>query len=384
MENYSNIKVNQGVKQYTVETKVHQKKEHLIVPVTMIVEGVLNGSHGSLLHLAEDFGKIPESWNGIPVVINHPEKDGVNVSANSPDVIDSVTVGRVYNTFVENNSLKGEVWLSLDDLTLISPDVLSAINMKQSIEVSVGVFTEDEDATGEYMGIQYNAIAKNHRPDHLALLPGAVGACSLVDGCGIRVNKSVKEGEIIMETEVNKKDGELDLTEEEMAKIAEEKMKNKVKINKEEKKMECTPCVKKRVDGLIVNTASGFEECDREYLETLSESKLDKLVPQTVEIEVNKGTTLSKEDQDALDFGKRQLKERRDGFINGIQANTSKEMWPDTVLSAMVDDTLERVFKSTKKETVVDYSLNGNGGFVVNNKITDSEDFLYPVGIEVK
>jgi len=77
--------VNNKLAGYKVKLKTHQGKTHLIVPVTMIVEGILSGSHGPLLHLAEDFGKIPESWKGIPIVINHPKKDGVYVFLEKKD-----------------------------------------------------------------------------------------------------------------------------------------------------------------------------------------------------------------------------------------------------------------------------------------------------------
>ena len=188
------IQANQKISGYTVKETTHQEKKHLVVPVTMIVEGVLNGSNGPLLHLASDFGKFPEAWNGIPVVINHPEANGLNISANSPEVIEAGKIGTVYNSRIENNCLKAEVWLEEIKLSTISPDIHSAIGLKQNIEVSVGVFTEYDATPGTYNGVEYTAIARNHRPDHLALLPGGIGACSIADGCGIRVN-SKKKGE---------------------------------------------------------------------------------------------------------------------------------------------------------------------------------------------
>ena len=114
---YSAYKQKQ-VLDYDVKLMVHQEKAHIVVPVVMMVEGVHNGSQGPLLHEITELGKFPESWNGIPVVIYHPEKDGVPVSANSPDIIDTMTVGRVYNTEVDGKKLKAEVWLD-EDLSLI-------------------------------------------------------------------------------------------------------------------------------------------------------------------------------------------------------------------------------------------------------------------------
>ena len=94
---YSSYKSKQ-VLEYDIKLVVHQEKAHLVVPVVMMVEGVHNGSQGPLLHEITELGKFPESWNGRPVVIYHPEdEDGNPISANSPEVIDKVTVGRVYN-----------------------------------------------------------------------------------------------------------------------------------------------------------------------------------------------------------------------------------------------------------------------------------------------
>lgn len=180
---------------YTIRHTTHQGKPFIVVPVIMMVEGVHRGSHGPLLHTIEDLGKFPGSWDGIPIVIDHPQdEEGNYISANSPEIIDTRTVGRTYNTFVEGTRLRSEAWLNENDLRQISPDVLASLERNEIIEVSVGVFTEDErlDTNGDWNGEEYSAIARNHRPDHLALLPGGTGACSVEDGCGIRANK--KEG----------------------------------------------------------------------------------------------------------------------------------------------------------------------------------------------
>ena len=195
---------------YTAQQRTHQGRAHLVVPVTMMVEGVHVGSAGPLLHTIAELGKFPESWNGIPVVIDHPEVNGHNISANAPDVIDARTVGRVYNTKVSGSKLKAEVWLDTDRLRQVSSVTLAQINAAEILEVSVGVFTEEQAEEGEWNGEQYNAVAINHRPDHLALLPGGRGACSVEDGCGIRANKKkgevdVKEQEIELQVMKDKK-----------------------------------------------------------------------------------------------------------------------------------------------------------------------------------
>ena len=69
--------------EYTTREAILNGREYIVVPVTMMVEGVHQGSQGSLLHTAEELGKIPESWNGIPVTVGHPAVEGKFVSANS-------------------------------------------------------------------------------------------------------------------------------------------------------------------------------------------------------------------------------------------------------------------------------------------------------------
>jgi hypothetical protein len=139
---------------------------------------------------------------------------------------------------------------------------------------------------------------------------------------------------------------------------------------KEETKMaknECPKCLEK-INKLLANKESGFDETDRVWLEVLDEKALDKaIIPKVIEkekivektVEVNK---LSAEDQAALAFGKKQMKERKEKMIKGIQANTDK-VWTDEKLGKMDEDTLEGIYKSVVKEEVPkgNYFLNGDG-----------------------
>jgi len=185
---------------YTVKNVQHQGLPYLVVPVVMMVEGVHNGSRGPLYHTIAELGKFPEAWNGRPVIVDHPEIDGQNVSANSPEIVEQQVIGTVFNTHVDDTKLKAEVWLNEEKLRQISPAVLASLQRCEPIEVSVGVFSEEEEVEGDWNGEHYTAIAHNHRPDHLALLPGGCGACSVEDGCGIRANKK-KGGNDVNENE---------------------------------------------------------------------------------------------------------------------------------------------------------------------------------------
>ena len=175
---------------YETRVEKYDGKEYLVVPVIMMMEGVHSGSAGSMLYLAEELGKYPDVWNGIPVVVTHPEKDGQNISANSPAVLNSEIVGRVFNTVIDGEKVKSEIWLNEARLAEISPEALDSIKNQKPLDVSAGIFNDVENLPGTYRNEQYSTVARNLRPDHLALLPGERGACSWADGCGIRANSS--------------------------------------------------------------------------------------------------------------------------------------------------------------------------------------------------
>lgn len=181
-----------AVNAYTIKKSKYDGIEHIIVPVVMMTEGVRSGSDGPILHSSEELAHIVAAWNGIPVVINHPQNnEGMYISANEPSV---QNVGKIFNAKFEDGKLKAEAWINPNKLKSVSAEALSYLHNQQPLEVSVGVFTDTEYKEGEFAGITYNGIARNYRPDHLALLPGGVGACSWEDGCGIRVNSLQDNG----------------------------------------------------------------------------------------------------------------------------------------------------------------------------------------------
>jgi len=179
---------------YNARQDTHEGRPHLVVPVVMMREGVHSGSHGAVYHTAEELGRYEQSWNGIPVVIYHPQENGMYVSANDRTVLERELVGRVFNTHMDGDRLRAEAWVDVARMQQISPQTLQDLQDGKAMDVSVGVFTDEEEQTGQWNGEQYTAVAHNHRPDHLAILPDQQGACSYADGCGIRVNNELKKG----------------------------------------------------------------------------------------------------------------------------------------------------------------------------------------------
>lgn len=190
---------------YQIQSRELNGRPHIVVPVVMMREGVHSGSRGALFHSAAELGRVADAWNGIPIVIHHPQINGVFVSANRPDIADQ-SVGRVFNTRMDGDRLKAEAWLDVQQLAAVSPAAMQSIQSGAPLDVSVGVFSDEIDTPGNWNGEAYIAVAANHRPDHLALLPGDTGACSWNDGCGIRVNSATSNLETNMDS--NKKTNE--------------------------------------------------------------------------------------------------------------------------------------------------------------------------------
>lgn len=167
-----------------VQLKKLEDRVHFVVPVVLIVEGVLNGSEGPLYYPAEELKKSAALWNGKPVVVYHPDMYYSGIAGN-PEVFNRQKIGTLFNVRFENKSLKGEAWLDPDRLKRVDERVLEAVEHNRMVEVSTGLFTDNENVSGEFNGIPYRAIARNYRPDHLAILPDKKGACSIEDGAGL-------------------------------------------------------------------------------------------------------------------------------------------------------------------------------------------------------
>ena len=475
--------------EYTIREAILNGRDYIVVPVTMMVEGVHQGSQGSLLHTAEELGKIPESWNGIPVTVGHPAVEGKFVSANSPEVLEQWAVGIIFNTIMNDVRLKSEAWFEKTKLQKYE-NLKDRINNGELIEVSVGVFSEDEIIEGVWNNERYIAIARNLRPDHLAILPNGTGACSIADGCGIRTNsKNMKDeealkqlkqkGYVISELSVNEsllklvekirafiyqmdsdsvwyyvedieensviysksgKDIDSKLYKQGYAITADEKVtfvgdpievvrkvdyvtvqanenteikrtRKITNLKKEEQIMaevKCTPCVAKKVNELIANASTNFAETDREWLETLEEAQLDRMVPKAAEpLVVNKETKITPEmavnalktglkgEEDFINLMPANMQEQmrsalklhsdhKSSLIDGILANTEEGTWTKEELGVYEVEKLEKIAKTAKvnqPEIQANYSGMSAGRNIHDNKAQDEVPAMEPTGI---
>lgn len=164
-----------------VKILIHEGKQVMSIPVVAIVEGVLNDYYVP----SDEFGKFVNSWEGIPIPVDHPQVNGIHVSANLPDILSSRNIGRFHNVEIVDNKLKGEMWIFVEDAKAKGfGEVINRLEKGEKIEVSTAYFADTEPTKGNHNGVSYSGIHRNLRPDHLAILPDDIGACSVEQGCG--------------------------------------------------------------------------------------------------------------------------------------------------------------------------------------------------------
>jgi hypothetical protein len=178
-------------------TRTLNGREYWVVPFVSLVEGVLNGSKGPLYYPGEEIRKNPGIWNGIPLTHGHPQtNDGRPLAGKSQEVKDRFQLGTIYNDWTEANRRGGEAWFDKEWTRNRAPGIARKLDAGELIELSTGLGTQDykappysKDSKGRY----YHSVARNYEPDHLAVLDGMRGACSLADGCGIGRNSECSD-----------------------------------------------------------------------------------------------------------------------------------------------------------------------------------------------
>jgi hypothetical protein len=169
-----------------IETKQLEGRDHYVVPMVMLLEGVFAGSRGPLLYTADELRASVPQWNGKPVVVYHPGLYPSNGFAGDPEVFNRQKIGTVFNTrFDSKNRLLADAWLDVARVRAVDHRIERAIQARQMMEVSTGLVTDNRGDAGTYNGREYHSVARSLKPDHLAVLPDRVGACSIADGAGL-------------------------------------------------------------------------------------------------------------------------------------------------------------------------------------------------------
>lgn len=175
-------------------------RQHLVAVMTMIVPGVLPGSSGPLYYPEDVITTNVEVWNGMPIVVYHPSIRGVPVSARDPIILNSQGIGVVLRSTGGNGTLQAEAWFDIEEVkrvdNFLTEDIriLPRLLKGEMIELSTGLKTRAVEAPE---GSVFNGRPYTHRvlavePDHLAVLPDQIGACSLQDGCGVFANNTAE------------------------------------------------------------------------------------------------------------------------------------------------------------------------------------------------
>jgi hypothetical protein len=157
----------------------------LVIPGVPIREMVLN----YYFVPGDEIAHFTGAWNGIPVTVRHPKNNNGAANVPTPDV---PVIGRLYESDWDESESKlmGEYWINVADAerTIEGQGIIDRVRAGKSIETSTGYYADEEPAEGIYGGKKYTAIHRNLRPEHVAILPDDVGACSLRDGCGVNRN----------------------------------------------------------------------------------------------------------------------------------------------------------------------------------------------------
>ena len=163
--------------------------DYLVVPdVTVGKPTTLDGGYIP----SDVWDATSDDWQNVPLPVGHPTDTWGNyLSANTPEIIDSTVVGRLFNAEydADGDGLVGELWIDHEKATDLGGNAQTVVDQLESgdgLEVSTA-YTGTKGDPGVYDGEYHDDVLVDIRPDHVALLPGDLGPgnCSLADGCGV-------------------------------------------------------------------------------------------------------------------------------------------------------------------------------------------------------
>lgn len=276
---YTTLTVNFG----SVRKTEYEGRSYYVAPMTMLVPGVHAGSMGPLLYTSAEIKNSVNAWEGMPITLNHP-----------PSEKERVIIGIVKRPRITSRgALKAEAYIDIEKANEADSRIIQTLENNKKLEVSTGLYTRNEAYTGTHNGKEYIAVARNYVPDHLAVLPDAVGACSVDDGCGLNVNKKCSCS-----------------------------TKNKTEVGKEKK-------MKDLVQKVIKNSGGLYTDEDQEALENFSEDRLNGMLKTFAENEKKKKQApppkkeVKTENNDGDDTGEEGAGKKK---VSNVQAEIKKYM----------------------------------------------------------
>lgn len=171
----------------TARTEMIDGREHLVVPVIALMEGVIHAVNAETPEFVPvaTLEKAAKSWDGRPVTLGHPKKDGKQCSAKSPEIIEAFGIGTIRNTHVKGTAMHCEALIDKVRAKKLHPDMYTRLAEGGTEEVSVGALVVTNKIAGRWTnGKPFIGSWVSAEGDHLAFLPGGRGACSVAMGCG--------------------------------------------------------------------------------------------------------------------------------------------------------------------------------------------------------
>jgi hypothetical protein len=204
----------QKVNRDHIKRETRKGVEHIILTsFTLPPNIVMNGG----LYPAEEVDKSFESLNRTPVTVEHPEIDGMFVSASDPETDFDFRFG----AFNENARKMPDGRIALDKVINVQKalmtdkgkrlldriDELETNDNARPMHTSVGVFLDVEEvelSTNE-AGQEFTWIARDMIFDHDAILLDSVGASTPDQGTGIGINKEqLKVSHFVVESPIER------------------------------------------------------------------------------------------------------------------------------------------------------------------------------------
>lgn len=171
-----------------VRTETFDGREHLVVPVVALMEGVIHAVNASTPERvpASTLAKAAHTWNGRPLVFGHPIRDGKQCSANDARVLEQYAFGTIFNARMQGTKLLMDAYVDPVRAEKIGgAKFLERLkDASDRCEVSVGAHVVTDTLAGTHLGKPYKASWLESTGDHLAFLPNGKGACSVEMGCG--------------------------------------------------------------------------------------------------------------------------------------------------------------------------------------------------------
>jgi hypothetical protein len=174
-----------------IEFKTHLGREYIVVPAVILTEGVHvgNGDINAIFYSKDVLATNLDAWNSRPVTIGHPSgESGGLVDPDTPEILERFQIGLLFNAALKEDgkAISADVWLSLERLSTIAQKTREMIFDGEEVEVSTDMKIDAVIKKGTFQGEKFEAEAVFLHPKGLAVLENEIGACSFMDGCGIR------------------------------------------------------------------------------------------------------------------------------------------------------------------------------------------------------